>query len=132
MNFVKNSLCVFLIFLIFSCASKTDLQKLSESEYSLKSKRDYNSYLALEYLLFARNLQSIKEEKPARHFAKKGLEVANSQTIIPESPIYWNADRSQVSGMIIMQRRLEIALQYPQIKLSIRIKRQMPQNPSTQ
>lgn len=116
MNFVKNSLGVFLIFLIFSCASKTDLQRLLEIEINLKTQHSYNSYLALEYLAFARNLQSIKETKSAKYFAKKGLKVASSQMVIPENPIDWDADRSQINAMIIMQKRLEVILQHPQAK----------------
>jgi len=117
MSFFKKIITsLVVITFAFSCGEKTDLQKLSELEFQLKSDRTYNSYLALEYLLFARNLSSIKDEKKSRHFAQKGLKASNSQTIYPESPIRWHADSLQIEGMVLMQKRLEEVLRYPSIK----------------
>lgn len=114
--FKKIITCLIVITFTFSCKEKTDLQKLSELEFQLKSEQTYNSYLALEYLLFARSLDSIKDEKTAKHFAKKGLEVAENKRVIPENPLRWEADHLQIEGMVLMQKRLEEILKHPSIK----------------
>ena len=109
-------LLILAILLNFSCSKKTDLQKLSLIQYQLKSEQNYNSYLALEYLLFAKNLELTNYKQQSKFFAKKGLLVANNKRIIPESPIKWGADTAQIEAMIIMQKRLEEILKYPHIK----------------
>lgn len=117
MSFFKKIITfLFVITFAFSCSEKTDLQKLSELEYQLKSDRTYSSYLALEYLIFARNLSSIQDEKAARHFAQKGLQASNAKSLYPENPLNWSADHLQIEGMILMQKRLEEVLKYPSIK----------------
>ncbi len=119
---ITQTLCIF--FLINSCTAKkipTSLESLSSKEESLKIKGGYDSYLALEYLVFARNLASIKEEYGANYFAKKGLLAMSGAEFIPENPIKWKTDSSQMEEVILMQRRLEIVLNYPYIKFQIPI-----------
>ena len=100
----------------FSCKEKTDLQRLSELEFQLKSNQTYHSYLALEYLLFARNLAGLQDEEKAQYFARKGLKASRSKATYPENPIKWDADSAQIEGLILMQKRLEEVLKYPSIK----------------
>jgi len=115
----------FLVTLINSCTTTervpTSLEVLSAMETRLKSKGGYESYLALEYLVFARNLASVKDEKNADYFAKKGLAIIEGKEFIPENPITWKADETQLEEMILMQRRLEIVLDYPYIKFQLPI-----------
>ncbi|MBL6664935.1 MAG: OmpA family protein [Rickettsiales bacterium] len=117
MSFFKKIITLLIVITFtVSCNEKTDLQKLSELEFQLKSDQTYNSYLALEYLLFARNLSSIKDEKMAKYFAQKGLKVASGKRVYPESPLKWKADPLQIEGMVLMQKRLEEILKYPNAK----------------
>jgi len=122
MSFFKK-IITFLIVITFtlSCSKKTDLQKLSELEFRLKSDQTYNSYLALEYLLLSRDLASIKDKEGSPHFSKKGLWVSAGKTVYPESPIRWRADPLQIEGMVLMQKRLEEVLRYPSIKYHLPI-----------
>lgn len=92
-----------------SCAEK-NLVLLSRKENILKARADYNGYLALEYLQFARNLENSKSYKDAEYFANKGLKISLNQEYVPENPIEWNADRMQLEEIIAMQRRLELVL----------------------
>lgn len=122
MSFMRHILIfVIAILLLTSCGSKTHLELLGQEEFSLKSSKTYESYLALEYLVFARKLKSIKQDKLSKHFAKKGLDLINNKRVYPESPIKWDADILQIEGMIIMQKRLEEALSYPLIKYHLPI-----------
>lgn len=100
-------LVVFL--LLFSCAPKS-FDVLSQRESELRTRGGYHSYLALEYLDFARRLQSLKDEKNASYFASKGLMIAAGTEAIPENPLKWNADKAQMEEMIMMQKRLEKVL----------------------
>ena len=76
------------------------MQKLSSQESSLKTTGGYNSYLALEYLDFSRNLGAAKKTQDAEYFAKKGAAAAKDQYIVPEDPRKWNADPKQMEEMI--------------------------------
>jgi len=114
---LKKFSSLFLILIIlFACKEQTSLEKLSLYENSLKTRSTYNSYLALEYLLFARSFMEIKKEKEALYFASKGLKAMGNEIFIPESPLHWKADVKQIPEMVLMQKRLEIALSYPNIK----------------
>lgn len=119
---MKNIAVIIVLFLV-SCVSKevTYLQQLSLQEPSLRARGNYNSYLALEYLTFSRHLLSIQDLKASDHFAKKGIEASKAMRIIPESPLTWHADIRQVEEMVLMQKRLEIALNYPNIKFQLPI-----------
>ncbi len=119
----KLSLLFAAFFLVFACAKKvpTFLEKLSFLESNLKAKGGYQSYLALEYLVFSRNLLAVKDQKSSEHFAKKGLSAANGQEVMPENPIIWKADPSQMEEMVLMQKRLESILLTPHIKFYLPI-----------
>lgn len=82
----------------------------------MKSEKNYQSYLALEYLQFSRYLASIGEVRMARAFGNKGLDVTNGVRTFPESPIDWDADPQQRENMIFMQKRLEILLNHERMK----------------
>ncbi len=104
-----------LIFLITSC-SKPALEQLSALEGNLRSKNTYDSYLALEYLEFARNLKVIKLNSASEHFAHKALDIKRGAFVFPENPLKWGADKTQIEEMVLMQKRLEQVLKAPQIK----------------
>ncbi len=122
---LKRITCIIAVIgLIFSCAKErlpTSLETFSAMENSLKIKGGYESYLALEYLTFARNLLAIKEEQESDYFAKKGLAVAYGKDFVPENPIERKADPSQMEEMVLMQKRLELVLDYSYIKFQLPI-----------
>ncbi len=111
---------VFLVVLLFSfitsCGGARKIDQLSARQSSLKSRADYNSYLALEYLEFSKNLIKANQQKVAEHFIDKGLAVANGQNVVPENPLVWGADSLQMEEFVMMQKRLEAVLNTPQLK----------------
>jgi outer membrane protein OmpA-like peptidoglycan-associated protein len=111
-----------LLFLL-SCAefSINALDRLSSEESMLKTKGGYDSYLALEYLQFARNLASIKDNSTSHYFAVKGLHIVEGKPFIPENPIKWRADIAQIEEMVLMQKRLEMVLTEPNLKFYLPI-----------
>jgi len=113
------------LFLCFtSCATPyetTNVDRLTAISGNLKTQGGYDSYLALEYLEFARNFTTIKDNKNANYFAKKGLAAARGDYVVPENPTYWRADLAQMEEMILMQKRLENAIETPQIKFQLPI-----------
>ena len=131
MNSLKKSSFFTFIFLLASACNTTPAdrtqptsdvgRRLAALEGTLKTKGGYNSYLALEYLMFGRNLFSIKDEKNSDYFIRKGLAAANDEDLIPENPITWKADPAQIEEMVLMQKRLEIALDEPHIKFYLPI-----------
>ncbi|MBU6140124.1 MAG: OmpA family protein [Proteobacteria bacterium] len=109
-----------ILLLIFSCAEPT-VNVLSQRESDLKTRGGYESYLALEYLEFARKLSAAKDEKTAEYFSRKGLAITKGEEIIPENPIKWKADLAQMEEMILMQKRLEKILSDHQLKFHLPI-----------
>ncbi len=107
--FLNTSLLT-ILFLAFSCAKISNQQILETLEPSLKSNGGYESYLALEYLDFSRKLIVVNDLKASDHFAKKGLDIVNGGAFIPENPLEWEADRSRIEELILMQKELEILL----------------------
>jgi outer membrane protein OmpA-like peptidoglycan-associated protein len=116
----KFSPLFFAIVFAASCAP-TNLQRLSQIENDLKTQGGYDSYLALEYLDYSRNLARVKDEKKSKYFARKALDVVNRKKIFPENPITWDASSDQIEGMILMQKRLETVLFTPHMKFYLPI-----------
>lgn len=109
-----------LILLIVSCSPKS-FEILSQRESELRTRGGYESFLALEYLDFARRLQSLKDEENAAYFSNKGLMIAAGEEMVPENPIKWKADLAQMEEMIMMQKRLEKILNDQQMKSQLPI-----------
>ncbi len=103
-----------------SCAEPS-VKVLSQRESDLKTRGGYESYLALEYLEFARKLSAAKDEKTAEYFSKKGLAITVGGEAIPENPITWKADLAQMEEMVLMQKRLEKILNDNQLKFQLPI-----------
>ncbi len=112
---LKKFLPFIIILSLFAC-SKPALEQLAATEGNLRSKNTYDSYLALEYLEFARGLKRIKENSTSKHFAHKGLSITHGAFAFPENPLKWGADKLQIEEMVLMQKRLENVLKAPQIK----------------
>ena len=108
-------------FLVSSCSGPTYLSLLTGQEKILRTQDSYDSYLALEYLFFARKLISVQDEKNAEYFAKKGREAALGSGAMPENPLKWKADPAQMKDMVLMQKRLEDVLATPKIKFYLPI-----------
>lgn len=118
---IKKIASIFFIALIISSCGPTYLQILSKQEQQLKSQPRYNNYLALEYLLFSRQLLSVQDKKNSEYFAKKGREAALGLQVIPENPLLWKGDGAQMNDMVLMQKRLEDVLMASQIKVQLPI-----------
>lgn len=107
----KNKLfsIILLIFVLNSCFSfkNSYYKQLSDLEPTLKINKDFESFLALEYLSFANKLIVLKNHSQANYFAKKGLRIAKKETFFPENPLYWKSDKQQLEELIFMQKRLE-------------------------
>ncbi len=112
-----------ILLIITSCAEQTDrhhpnseiAKRLIAMESNLRTKGGYSSYLALEYLSFARSLFAIGDKKNSDYFMQKGVRAANGEYLTPENPITWQADPAQVEEMLLMQKRLELVLDEPHI-----------------
>jgi len=98
------------LFLLCSCEKIIYQQVLANREQDLKSRGGYESYLSLEYLDFSRRLSLVKDLTASEYFAKKGLDIMSGKTFIAEDPIVWEADRSMIEELILMQKKLEILL----------------------
>jgi len=85
-------------------------QILANRELDLKSRGGYESYLSLEYLDFSRRLTIVKDIQASEYFAKKGLDIMSGKTYIPENPLDWEADKSRIEELILVQKKLEILL----------------------
>lgn len=112
-NFIMKKTFIFItlsIFLSFSCNKISYQNILASQESYLKSKGGYDSYLALEYLSFSRRLEQVKDFDASEYFAKKGLNIIEGEPYIPENPIDWDADKSRIEELVLMQKKLEILL----------------------
>lgn len=111
-----------LISLAFSC-SQSNFEILNSQEYTLRNQGDYQSYLALEYLEFARRLKLAEDEKTAEYFSEKGLAISSGEQFIPENPLNWNSDQMQLEELTITQKRLEALLEWTELaqKLPIQL-----------
>lgn len=116
---LKKILTASLLVALIGCKSSFD--KLSNMEMELKSKGDYKSYLALEYLIFAREFRSSEDKKKSEYFSKKAIKIYEGSGFIPESPIKWNADPAQITEMVAMQKRLEDVLNQSNLKFYLPI-----------
>jgi outer membrane protein OmpA-like peptidoglycan-associated protein len=76
----------------------------------LKSRGGYESYLSLEYLDFSRRLSLVKDLTASEYFAQKGLDIMSGKTFIAEDPIVWEADKTMIEELILMQKKLEVLL----------------------
>ncbi len=120
MSLLKKCCILLSLTLVASCAL-TPYERLSNAESNLKTRGGYNSYLALEYLEFSRNLLSIKKTRDAEYFSQKGLNIVELKPFIPENPIKWNADKAQMEELVLMQKRMELVLDHPHVKFYLPI-----------
>ncbi len=112
---------IVLLILVSCIARQIPLQTLSNQEGNLKTQGGYDSYLALEYLAFARSLESVKDGRNSEYFAEKGLAASRGKEVVPESPIKWKADPAQMEEMVLMQKRLEMVLDTSHMKFYLPI-----------
>lgn len=112
-------LLILLLILPASCAT-SNLFKLSKKEQQLKYVGGYDSYLALEYLDLSRDFSNHQDWYASEHFAKKGLASAQMIEVIPENPMAWGYNNTDVGELITAQKRLELVLD-PEMKMLIPI-----------
>lgn len=97
------------LLLLFSCTSKKEPgYDVVANENALRAQGTFNAYLALEYLDFSRNLAAGKNKKDAAYFLAKSKRVAEDKVIVPENPLDWGADPTQVEELVAMQKRLDV------------------------
>jgi outer membrane protein OmpA-like peptidoglycan-associated protein len=101
---------VTLLLLLCSCKKIIYQQILANREQDLKSRGGYESYLSLEYLDFSRRLSLVKDLTASEYFAQKGLDIMSGKTFIAEDPIVWEADKTMIEELILMQKKLEVLL----------------------
>lgn len=112
----------FAVCLVCCCQHRaTNLDELSSKESLMKSEPVFESYLALEYLNFARKLKNVKDFKNSEYFAQKGLDTFMRKDVIPENPLNFSTDNSQVKEMIFMQKRLEEINSIPSLRVNLPI-----------
>ncbi|NBV05990.1 MAG: hypothetical protein EBS06_01990 [Proteobacteria bacterium] len=108
MNLTKKFLIFFVIVFSFSCAEKKEPGfDVMANENALRAQGTFTAYLALEYLDFSRNLAVGKNKKDAEYFLQKSKRVAEYKVIVPENPLDWGADPSQIEELVAMQKRLD-------------------------
>ncbi|MDX2082564.1 MAG: OmpA family protein [Rickettsiales bacterium] len=113
---ILKGLAIFLALLIFSCAEEKKPEfDVIANENALKRVGTFNTYLALEYLDFSRNLAAGKNKKDAQYFLNKSSLIAQDKVIVPENPIDWKADPTQIEELVAMQKRLDI-ISTPQLQ----------------
>lgn len=108
---LKKICVVVLVFSLSSCyvfSKKQSAYDVVANENALRAQGTYNAYLALEYLDFSRNLAAGKNKKDAEYFLNKSSLAAVDGIIIPENPLDWDADRTQLEELIAMQKRLDM------------------------
>jgi outer membrane protein OmpA-like peptidoglycan-associated protein len=96
------------LFFVSSCAN--NLQSLAKQEQKLRAKQNINSYLALEYLQYSRELAHQSNQKYSNYFAIKGIKAAQNKEVFPEVPenwqSSWDGNNSQINQANIARRRL--------------------------
>ena len=105
---LKIFLSLLLAILSISCAEKKRSYDVIGNENALRAQGTFNAYLALEYLDFSRNLSSGKNKKDALYFLEKSQKAAADEVIVPENPIKWGADPTQIEELVAMQKRLDV------------------------
>ncbi len=95
----KKFYYITILLLIATCHG--NLKNLSAIENRLKNDNFYSSYLALEYLDYARILSMKSNKKNSEYFAKKGLEASQGNKIALENPIKWKADYNEIQDSIM-------------------------------
>jgi outer membrane protein OmpA-like peptidoglycan-associated protein len=119
----KILLIIIALYSLISCSfSKNSYYtQLHNLEPTLKTKRDFESFLALEYLSFANKLIILKNKSEANYFSKKGLNIINGKNFFPENPLHWKSDKQQLEELIFMQKRLENITSTPYLKFNLPI-----------
>ena len=112
-----NTFLFAVLFIFCSCAKISNQKTLEALGPELKSKGGYESYLALEYLDFSRKLLLVKDLKASEYFAKKGLNIINGIPYVPENPLEWEADKSRIEELILMQKELEHQFVFEQTRV---------------
>lgn len=111
MTIIRKIGIILFIISVNSCApietQRIKLNELENLKLSLVSNKNYNSYLALEYLDFSKRLYAIGKLDKSEYFAMKGIRAANYENIVPENPINWDKSRGNLDELIAMQKRLE-------------------------
>lgn len=106
-----------ILVLAFTSGCAVNLKSLISQESELKNRRDFNSYLALEYLEYSRSLANKYSWNDADFFAKKGLLAANYKPVFPEVPESWGLDASQIEEATLARQKLVKFLNSKEVKV---------------
>ncbi|MDA0902238.1 MAG: OmpA family protein [Proteobacteria bacterium] len=80
---------------------------MTEREKNLRNRDDFQAYMALEYLEYARDLANKYNWRDADYFARKGLRSADNRENFPEVPEAWDIDNSKIEETSLARRRLQ-------------------------
>lgn len=113
---------IFLIatfFLTFSCTNK--LQNLVHHEQELKARGNFNGYLALEYLQYARDLSRKHHWQDSNYFSEKGLKASRDEVVFPEFPEKWDLDNTRIEEATLGRQKLIALLANPKANQTLPI-----------
>lgn len=112
---MRKKLLFTLLLLLFQTACAVNLKSLIGKESQLRSRNDFNAYLAREYLQYSRKLANQYDWRDSDYFAKKGLRAANNYEVYPEVAESWDINSSKIEEISIARSRLQLLLT-PQVK----------------
>jgi outer membrane protein OmpA-like peptidoglycan-associated protein len=107
---LRKKLLFTLLILLLQTACAVNLKSLINKESQLRSRNDFNAYLAREYLQYSRKLANQYDWRDSDYFAKKGLRAANNHEVYPEVAQSWDINSSKIEEISIARNRLQLLL----------------------
>jgi hypothetical protein len=104
----------------FQASCSGSLGYLASKENKIRSRGDFNSFLALEYLEYSRDLANKHNSRDSKYFAKKGLRAYKNKPVDPEIPANWYLDPNDIGEAQKNRERLE-NLVTPEVKKTLPI-----------
>ncbi|MFT7086717.1 MAG: outer membrane protein OmpA-like peptidoglycan-associated protein [Rickettsiales bacterium] len=104
--FNRGKVIIFISLLFLQVSCTNTLQDLASREGELKSRHTLNSYLALEYLQYSRDLDNKHHWLDTSYFSSKGIRASRNQKIFPEAPEDWQLGDSQIEQATLARTKL--------------------------
>jgi len=102
---INKLIFIFLTLILTSCF-KEPFEIMIEKEPKIKAIKKYNSFLASEYVDYAKYLKRIKQEDASNHFSQKALDAFSGAYISPEIPQNWSFPPNKIEEAIFAGKRL--------------------------
>jgi outer membrane protein OmpA-like peptidoglycan-associated protein len=84
---------------------------LSNREKQLQNQKDFEGYLALDYLKYAKLQKENYDWNSSEHFANKGLRLYKGKHVYPEAPEVWRINKKESQELNIARNRLMIVFE---------------------